>query len=76
MSLDLDDETRAELGWGTHEEREDGLRVNKAVIQPSRIAPGDIDGRSKRNWRHKTQQSCTRDVVADTTQLAPAGDNA
>lgn len=52
--MEIDDETRAALGWGTGEDREDGLHVNKqSGHQPSRIAPGDVDGRSKRNWRHR-----------------------
>ena len=62
--MKLDDETRALLDWGTEFERDAPLFTpsNHANRPPSderpgllgsRTAPGDIDGRSKRNWRRK-----------------------
>ncbi len=51
MSLDLDDETLAALGWGT--DATDSTTHYVSAPKPSRIAPGDIDGRSRRNWRRK-----------------------
>lgn len=73
MSLELDDETLAALGWGTGEEREDGLHVNKAVIQPSRVAPGGIDGRHRRNWRRKAAQSPQRGRQCESEAESEAG---
>ena len=59
MTLELDEETLAELGWGTAEDREERLRVNHSVfkVPVSRIATGDIDGRSKARDRVALSQA-------------------
>ena len=59
----LDDETLALLGWGALESREDGLHLVR-TLKPSRIAAGDVDGRSKRNWRHKRQTRATTPIAS------------
>lgn len=57
MTLELDEETLAELGWGTAEEREDKLSPTRLGGNPSRIAPGDIDGRHKSRNREALKQA-------------------
>lgn len=47
LSLELDEETRAELGWGRGEHPEDALHPTRMGGNPSRITTGDIDGRHK-----------------------------
>ena len=76
MSLDLDDETREQLGWGDGRDTDDrGVPMTPTFAQRvrrnegSRIAPGDVDGRSKRNWRHKRQ---TRATTPDTAGVRSA----
>ncbi len=57
MSLDLDDETLAALGWGT--DASESTTHYVSAPKASRIAPGAIDGRSRRNWRHKHKTCAT-----------------
>lgn len=58
--MDLDDETRAALGWGsTRDDREDQLRPNRMGGRPSRTPPGEVDGRSRQNWRRKRASATT-----------------
>lgn len=45
--MELDEETLAQLGWGTDEEREDKLNVTRLGGRPSRTPTGEVDGRSK-----------------------------
>ena len=47
--MDLDDDTLALLGYATDRESY-SLHEHQ---QRTRIAPGAIDGRSRRNWRHR-----------------------
>lgn len=54
MSLDLDDETREALGWGSHIEERGVPSFALAVPKPPRPPkPVKFDGRSRRNWRHR-----------------------
>lgn len=71
--MDLDEETRAMLGWGSErDDRDDRLSPTRLGGQMSRIAPGDVDGRSKRNWRHRKMPANgpARPVVRQSTQEA------
>lgn len=64
MSLELDEETRRLLDYGSAIDREDcpwafnpnRKRVSRAkakVVKPP--APPKFDGRHRRNWRHRRQ---------------------
>ena len=74
MSLDLDDETLESLGYATERTAfDDRLSPTRLGGNPSRIATGDIDGRSKRNWRHRvaTALPVTDAVVLHHRQSQP-----
>lgn len=63
MSLELDDETLALLGWGSAPHHEVSTydagalisdNVNALAVREARdIATREIDGRHRRNWRHR-----------------------
>ena len=55
MSLELDQETLQALGWGTDVSESTTHYVS--APKPSRTPPGEVDGRSRRNWRHKRQDA-------------------
>ena len=79
--MDLDEDTLALLGWGT--DASDSTTHYLSGPKPSRIAPGDVDGRSKRNWRRKAASrlatsevahgSTNRATTPDTRNSDPAG---
>ena len=55
MSLDLDEETLAELCWGS--DVSDSTTHYVSAPKPSRTPEGQIDGRHRRNWRRRATQS-------------------
>lgn len=58
MSLDLDDETRAALGWGDALETDRMPSFQRATPRPPRTPkPKPIDGRHRRNWRRKLKET-------------------